>query len=587
METTTSAQLRFSGGKWREFREFLERPGVAEFSLVLLTLLVYARSLSMGFVYDDHEMIDGRWDLGWKDIPKIFSDDLTNTHASNFYRPITVLWQILVHRLAGANSAVWHLSAILLHLLCVVLVFRLACRLLRDRGYATVAAAIFALHPTHVEAVTWVSDTADLLMAAILLLSALALLRWLESGSPVWWIASWLLALACCFVKETGIFAPVLLLSLAWRDKNKVGQPAIVLTGFFFVLSSCGFLILRSQILHGFAHPLSTASNFEMVLTLPLALCFYLSHLFFPFGLGPFYPLAFVSSPRSLAFIAPVLVLAALLATLVWLYRRVTDRRLFEFSVVWIFAPLIAPLYLKLFPDFELVHDRYLYLPSIALGIALAAGLKHLSNKTSDSTSPSAVNYLAVATVVVLAAMAAETISYQGVWQDDEHLFQRGVALTPRNARALVNLGVAKLQQGNFTEGSALLKRSLDIQPDNAFALFDIGNAALSNNHDSATAESYIERAVALEPHANWWVALATAKFNLGKLPEADWAARQAIQIDPAVPGAHFLLGAVRLAQHDPATAVQEISTELQLDPNNASARQGLQLAQEQLAKHN
>jgi tetratricopeptide (TPR) repeat protein len=181
--------------------------------------------------------------------------------------------------------------------------------------------------------------------------------------------------------------------------------------------------------------------------------------------------------------------------------------------------------------------------------------------------------------------LAAETISYQGVWQDDAHLFQRGVALTPRNPRALVNLGVAKLQQGNYTEGSALLKRSLDIQPDNAFALFDLGKAALSNNNDTTAAESYMQRAVELESHATWWVALASVKFNLGKLPEAEWAARQAIAIDPAVPGAHFVLGAARLAQHDPATAVQEISTELRLDPNNASARQGLQIAQEQLAR--
>lgn len=156
----------------------------------MLTLLVYARSLSMGFVYDDHEMIDNPWLLSWKDVPKVFSQDLINSHRSNFYRPLALLWQVLVHRLAGTNPTAWHFSAILLHLLCVVLVFRLACKLLQDndRGYAMLAAAVFALHPTHVEAVTWVSDAADPLMAAVLLLSALALLRWLtsKSGSPLW-----------------------------------------------------------------------------------------------------------------------------------------------------------------------------------------------------------------------------------------------------------------------------------------------------------------------------------------------------------------------------------------------------------------
>src|ERR1039458_10234683 len=101
----------------------------------------------------------------------------------------------------------------------------------------------------------------------------------------------------------------------------------------------------------------------------------------------PFYPLAFVSDPRSKAFVVPLLLLAALLATLGWLLQRLSDRRLFWFCTVWVLAPLIAPLYLKLFPDFELVHDRYLYLPTIALGVALAAGLKKLSDATPAGTT--------------------------------------------------------------------------------------------------------------------------------------------------------------------------------------------------------
>jgi Flp pilus assembly protein TadD len=212
--------------------------------------------------------------------------------------------------------------------------------------------------------------------------------------------------------------------------------------------------------------------------------------------------------------------------------------------------------------------------------------MKRFFGATSAGTSHKrhAANYLAVAAAVLVTAAAAETISYEGVWQDDAHLFQRGVELTPRNSRALVNLGVAKLQQGNYAEGTALLQRSLEIQPDNAFALFDLGNAAWNNN-DAAATESYVQKALALESHSNWWVLLASAQFKLGKLPEAEWAVRQAIAMDPAEPGAHLLLGGIRLAQGDSATAVQEISTELQLNPGNPSARQALQAAQEQLAK--
>ncbi len=549
---------------------------------MMLTLLVYARSLSLGFVYDDHSMVDSPALLRWKDVPAVFSQDLILNHASNFYRPLVVLWVDLVHRLAGTNSIAWHFSGILLHLLCVVLFFRLACRLLDDRGFAMLAAAVFALHPTHVEAVTWVSDAADPLIAALLLLSGLALLRWLQSASPAWWVASWLLATASCFVKETGVVMPALLLALAFAVESKVSRPAILLTGFSLLFSSCTFLVLRSQILHGFAHPLSTAGDHEMALTVPAALWFYLSHLLLPIKLGLFYPLAFVSDWRSSAFFVPFLLLASVLAALGWLFQRLSDRRLFCFCAVWAIAPLIAPLYLKLFPEFELVHDRYLYLPTIALGVALAAGLKELSGTT---TKPIIRNFLAIATAVLLISAAVETISYEGVWQNDITLFQRAVAFTPRNARALVNLGVNKLEQGNYPEGTALLKRSLEIQPDNAFALFDLGNAAWNNN-DAAGAESYIEKAVALEARPKWLVLLAAAQFKLGKLQEAELAVQQAIAIDPTWQGAHLLLGGVRLAQGDSATAVREFNTELQLNPGDPTALRALQLAQE-AQRHN
>ena len=575
----------FEPGTRDTWRALLNRPMVPEFVLVLLTGIVYARSLTMGFVYDDHEMIDSPWLLGWKDIPKIFSQDLNNTHLSNFYRPLAALWQLLVHSLAGKNAALWHLSTILLHLLCVVLVFRLACRLLGDRGYATFAAAAFALHPTHVEAVTWIADSADLLLTCLLLLSASALLRWLDTGSRLSWTVSWLLAAACCFVKETGVLMPILLIVLALTVESNVSRPGIILTGFALLLPACSFLVLRSQILHGFAHPLSGATDYQMALTWPAALCFYLNHLVLPLKLGPSYPVAFVFSPRESAFVFPTFVLIALSAGLLWLARRADPRhrRLLFFSTVWIFIPLIAPLYLKLFPDFELVHDRYLYVPSIALGIALAYVLKQLSVSVPFQ-SRAVRKGLALITFIVPIALAAETISYEGVWQDDDHLFQRAIEITPRNARALVNLAVAKLQQGKYSEGTDLLRRSLEIQPNNAFALFDLGNVAWNNN-DVVTTEFYVSKALALEPHANWWVILGSAKLKLGKTGEAEWAARQAIALDPTAPGGHFLLGAARLAERDPATAVQEIGIELQRDPANASARQALQAAEDQLKR--
>ena len=561
---------------YNQCRKHLERRGVPEVALALLTFAIYARSLFAGFVYDDHQMVEMPMAFNWTNIVRAFSEDLSTDHASNFYRPLTALWQSLVAQLAGSSTWGWHLASVLLHVLCVVLVFRLACALLNDRTLAALAAALFALHPTHVENVTWVSDSGDLLLGAFLLFSALAIVRWARTEQPGWWIAAWAAAAACCFVKETGVIVPLLLLVLIFSVERKVNGPAIVVTAISFFATSFAFLVLRSQVLHGFAHPLSKASNLQMALTLPSAMWFYLSHLLFPVRLGPFYPILYLSTWQSRDFWLPLLLLAAALAALAWLYTKLDDRCLFYFCAVWAVAPLLAPLYLKLFLNFELVHDRYLYLPSIALGVALA----RLCQKAGARRQSSAV----VALVAILALAIFETVLYQGVWRSDTTMFERAVELTPGNARAWVNLGVEYLQAGDLTKGSEMMRRALVIQPDNAFAWFDLGNVALRSG-DSSTAAGYLRKAVALEPRPNWLVLLGGAQYQLNQLPEAAWSAQQAAAQNPSEPGVHLLLGAIRLKQGEPDAAAQDLSLELQLHPGNPNAEAAMREAQAQIAK--
>jgi protein O-mannosyl-transferase len=560
------------------WRQWLEHPGYPEFLLILLSFAVYARSLAMGFVFDDHSMIENLGLLRWADVPRLFVENAADNHASNFYRPLTALWIDLVYRASGANPTGWHLAGLLLHIACVVLVFRLACHLLEDRPTAAFAAAIFALHPTHVEAVTWISDSADALMADLLLLSALAILRWVKNGNPAWWMASWMLATACCFVKETAVVMPVLLIVVALSVKGKVSRPALMMTGGCLFISSFFFLILRSRVLHGFSHPLSNAGSSQMILTLPAAVCFYLRHLVFPVRLGYFYPLEFVTDWRSAAFLLPVLGLLAVLVVVSWLYVRLSDHRLFWFCAAWTLAPLAAPLYIKLFPRWELVHDRYLYLPTIALAVALGAAVKKLGWASEKIPS----RWISAGMALILVAGAAETITYQSVWKNDRNLFERALLMTPRDDRAMVNLGVVDLEEGKTEQGIALLQRALEIEPNNALALFDLGKSAWNRN-DPIKAENYFEKAVELEEHPRWWLMLANAKLRLGKLPEAKEAALQAIELNPAEPGTHLLLAGVLVQEGNLTAAESELRTELQYHPGEPEAMRALQFVQDRL----
>ncbi|MDR3762546.1 MAG: tetratricopeptide repeat protein [Acidobacteriota bacterium] len=573
-----SEQTSLEPSPWREL---WQKAGVAESAVALASFLVYLRSLTLGLVYDDHGMVQTPFPWSWSNVAAVFQRDISPDHAANFFRPLTTLWQGAVAWVAGSNAAAWHFSNLLLFALCTVLVFRLAAKLLGSRAYAVLAAALFLVHPTHVEAVTWISDAADSLLTIFLLLAALALLRGLQSARPAWLVLSWVAVTAGCLVKETGVIVPLLLLALVWWRGERLAQPRVVLTFAGYAISVLSFLAQRSQVLHGFSHPLATTSNAEMLLTIPAALWFYLSHLLLPLKLALFYPLALVNSGQSGAFLLPVFLLLVIAVAAAVLAVRLHLSRAALLFAAWVAVPLLPPLYLKLFPAFELVHDRYLFIPTIALGMGLAALLQHYEPKLRARGVGQGIAPLVA---LVLLAAAAETVAYQGAWADDLTLFTRAVETTPGNDRALVNLGVNQLQRGNVQEGAVLLQRALALNPGNALALFDLGNVAWNGNNLPAAA-SYFERAAAIEPHPEWLIMLAKADYRMNRFADVEQAASQALARNPAEPGAHFMLGLARYNQGDTASAAREFSAELSLFPQETAARQALQALGQEMVR--
>ena len=263
-------------------------------ALTLLTFAVRAAALAGGFVFDDALMFGHRTVVPLRELPLFFFSNHSQIFGSNFYRPVLCIWYELWFRLLGASPVGWHLLGIFLHLACVLLLYRLAMEMLESRTVAFVAAAIFAVHPAQVEAVAWTSAMGDPLMAAFLLLSMLAFLRWLSSGRAGYWIAALLAAEACFCCKETGVVLPVLLLAAAWT----YGERAVAGRRYSFWLALIPFfalvlvhLALRRMVLPSFAHQFTPISDGSMILTWPSALLFYARHLFWPEAVVPFYPL--------------------------------------------------------------------------------------------------------------------------------------------------------------------------------------------------------------------------------------------------------------------------------------------------------
>jgi len=162
------------------------RRSAPELLLVALALLLFARTVSYPFLFDDTSIVaDNRHVESLSRIPEIFSSSYwEGTEVGNLgglYRPVTILSYAIEHAVFGKNPAGYHVVNVLLHALVTVLVYRLFARLFAART-ALIGAALFAVHPVHVEAVAGVVGRAELLSAALVLV---ALLLHVRSRPPV------------------------------------------------------------------------------------------------------------------------------------------------------------------------------------------------------------------------------------------------------------------------------------------------------------------------------------------------------------------------------------------------------------------
>src|SRR5579872_35755 len=134
-------------------------------AVLALTAAVYLPSLTFGFVCDDRQQIVwSQPNFTWRAVPSYFTTDVwsyTSRERTNYYRPIFLLWLMINSKLIGLDTALWHLSAILLHLAATLLFYFLARRLVGDPLPAGVAALVFGAHPVHVEAVAWISGATE------------------------------------------------------------------------------------------------------------------------------------------------------------------------------------------------------------------------------------------------------------------------------------------------------------------------------------------------------------------------------------------------------------------------------------------
>jgi protein O-mannosyl-transferase len=463
----------------------LRSPAVAgSVAIALLALLASGSSLVNGFVYDDTPIIAdnsrvhtlARW---WE----VFGSPYWPRHWGGMhYRPVTLLSFAVQWAIGDGSTVVFHAVSIALYVATCVAVLSLA-RLVLPASAAWIVAALFAVHPVHVEAVANVVGQSELLVALCTALAAGAYVRLRTAGGPrprsVAAIAA-LYAIAC-FSKEPGFLLPGLLVAaeltvVATRldpARRALRARARELWAIYAVCAAIGigYLLARRAVLGGFGDEPNVViwrlSQYELVLTMLGVVPDWARLLLWPAQLAADYsppriPLLLAPTPAVVSGVV-ILAGAALLAIAGWRLRS----RVAAFGLLW-FAITIFPVSNLFVLSGVLLAERSLFVPSIGVMLALGPVWAWIGARVSTVRRPSPIvvaGPAAVALAIVLMLGVAKSASRARVWRSSDAFFGQIVEDAPLSYRAHYARGLWLFRKGRRAEGEKHLRTAIAMFP--------------------------------------------------------------------------------------------------------------------------
>ena len=554
-----AGRVEFPAWGWRD----VGLPAV----ILLLTLAVYGSVGGHGFLRYDDDLYVTANDLvknGFRLDAWISS--WTTNQASNWH-PATWWSHMLDVELFGLAPAGHHWMNVVWHGATAVLLysfFRLATGAIWRSAFV---AAVFALHPLHVQSVAWVAERKDVLSAFFWALTLLAYHRYSVRPNSLRYLGVLFAFGLGLLAKPMLVTLPFLLLLLdRWPlgRSEPLGQRIREKLPFFALAAASALVTFLVQSSSGAVRSIPLGVRFGNAI---VSYFRYLGRTFWPDGLAVFYPY-----PRE---VAPGIVLggAILLLGLSLLSIREWHRRPW-IPVGWFwYLGTLVPVIGLVQVGGQAMADRYTYVPMIGVTVLVAWGVAWLvesAGRAGRRNSPLAWTAGGVlgAAVLLLALAAHSEVRY---WRDDETLFTRALAVTRENYVAHGMLGVARAEAGDLAAALTQEQEAVRIQPDWAIGQKNLGKVLYMLGRP-AEAETPYREALRLAPSAVAHVDLASALLAQGKVGPAIEEYRRAVTLDPGFAEAYSSLGTAYTMSGQFDLAFQNYERALALDPEYVDA---------------
>ncbi len=452
--------------------------------LAVLAALPYANILLNGFVYDDDiQVLQNPYVRNLGHLKQIFTTTVWSFQGgaqgvTNYYRPLMTLTYAFCHTLFGFSAIGFHLVSIVINAAVVCLVFAAARRVFHDRALAFLAAALFALHPVHTEAVDWIAAVTDLEATFFFLLAFWLFLRLQGSAGKRWalfqaaMLASYALSLLS---KESAATLPVVavIYEHACREDRQNSTFPVKLRRYGALwLMLAAYLTVRIHYLGAFAPVASRHdTGFNEIALSALALAgHYVEKMIWPAPLCAAYVFPGTLAALLSRILAGLAITAACALLMIYFWKR--ERRVF-FGFAWFFVTLSPVLNVRWMPDFAFA-ERYLYLPSV--GFCWALGWLGLSLWRKSGAAGATWKRAAAALACALAALMIVRIVIRGRdWKSDLTFYQSTLKASPDALLIRNNFGNYYWIRGDLADAGQQWEKAYQLQPDATFVLDNLG----------------------------------------------------------------------------------------------------------------
>ena len=551
---------------------------LASLCLIVVIIVPYQQVINFDFVgYDDELYVTENFNVQKGFTVKAVRWAFTTFHSANWH-PITWLSHMLDCELYGLNPTGHHWTNVEFHIANTLLLFFILLKMTGALWRSALVAALFALHPLHVESVAWIAERKDVLSTFLGLLSVAAYCRYVKNPRIINYLLIVLLLGLGLMAKPMLVTLPFVLLLLDYwplqriKFQKNLNSELVGCFGFKTILqlvwekiplfalvavaSTLTFIAQRSE------GAVQTLWALSLKIRVANALVSYVSYALktiWPSNLAIFYPHPGNTLPAWQIIGAALLIAVAI-------FLSIHTLKKYPYIIVglfWYLGTLVPVIGLVQVGD-QAMADRYTYIPLIGLFIIVSWGVFDFLKKWHYH-----MIVFILSAISAICVLAVCTFLQVGYWQNGITLFEHAIKVTNKNCVAHNNLGVLLSKEEKFDGAVFHYDEVLKIKPNDNRALYNKG-CALRDKKDLDKAAFFFKESLKIKPdNAEAYNELAYILFVQGKPDEAILHYRNALKIKPDSTDVYNNLANVLSFQGELDKAVSLYKEALRLDPEN------------------